>query len=134
MPPPEGVRIQATDPALRNVVYVVPIMTRPLNPPHDCPSCLVAHPVKCVHLLLDDTGSTVVSAGVLALLQEAGIGPGTDLQQAGTLVNPPPLNMGMQHGQPAGHRGHGSNEGRGTWPEGAGPRPRGVGNAIGGTG
>jgi len=61
--------------------YNVPIMTKPIKSfdrfgkllKRKCPTCGVHHPVKTVHLWLDDTGSCLVSSGVLEDLKLAGM-------------------------------------------------------------
>ena len=80
----------------RNVVYLVPIVAKPFPGPFDserdrCPTCHQVHTVKTVHLWLDGAGSCIVSEGVLADLQSAGM---PDLVVMATVVNPPALHFG----------------------------------------
>ncbi|MDP9143706.1 MAG: hypothetical protein M3N43_03260 [Actinomycetota bacterium] len=77
----------------KNGVVLVPIMSKPFagQSIDRCPSCYLVHPVKTVHLWLDAAGSCIVSAGVLADLQSAGM---PDLTVTGTVENPPPLQFG----------------------------------------
>lgn len=55
-----------------------------------CPTCHVLHPVKSVHLWLDDRGECLVSEGVLDELRMAGM-PG--LSVVGAVEKPPPLRI-----------------------------------------
>jgi hypothetical protein len=88
-----GIRIRHV--AAKNSVYLVPIMAKPFrdhslnNEP--CPSCHLIHPCKTVHLWLDGNGSCIVSQGVLADLQSAGM---PDLLVEAEVVNPPALHFG----------------------------------------
>lgn len=86
-----GIRIAHT--TARNVVYLVPIVAKPFTglSLDMCPSCHLVHPVKTVHLWLDAAGSCIVSQGVLADLQSAGM---PDLAVMAEVPNPPPLNFG----------------------------------------
>jgi hypothetical protein len=58
-----------------------------------CPSCHLVHPVKTVHLWLDDTGACIVSQGVLEDLRKAGM---PELETFEEVKNPPPLAIGVQ--------------------------------------
>lgn len=86
-----GIRVAHT--TARNSVVLVPIMSKPFSGDSldQCPSCHLIHPVKTVHLWLDGAGSCIVSEGVLADLQSAGM---PDLAVMGEVANPPPLNFG----------------------------------------
>ena len=83
----------------RSTMVLVPIMSKPLNakPTDLCPGCKamfasdVVHPVKTVHLWLDDTGACIVSDGVLELLREAGM---PELTTENEVANPPTLTIG----------------------------------------
>lgn len=64
-----------------------------------CPTCQIihtdsfGHPVKTVHLYLDDTGACLVSKGVLADLKHPMVGmPNIDI--IADVVNPPPITLG----------------------------------------
>jgi hypothetical protein len=57
-----------------------------------CPNCRIVHPVKTVHLWLDDTGACLVSTGVLEDLKSAGM-PQLDI--VGEVNKPPTLRLGM---------------------------------------
>ena len=80
-------------------MVLVPVMLQPLNWAHDhqCPGCKAVfgrtdvHMVKTIHLWLDDTGSCIVSEGVLKSLRLAGM-PGLDAEN--DVINPPPLSVG----------------------------------------
>lgn len=74
------------------LVHTVPIPTKPLSGQSldMCPTCGVVHPFKTVHLWLDDAGTCIVSAGVLADLQAAGM---PDLDILGEVLNPPTLSL-----------------------------------------
>jgi len=67
-----------------------------------CPGCKLSrgvediHLVKTVHLWLDDTGACIVSEGVLEDLRSAGM---PELDTLEEIVNPPPLQIGMQREQ-----------------------------------
>jgi hypothetical protein len=56
-----------------------------------CPTCGVLHPVKAVHLWLNDAGECLVSEGVLEELRMAGM---PDLVVVGAVDNPPTLQIG----------------------------------------
>lgn len=86
-----GIRISHK--TLRSCVALVPIMKKPFSGDSlkKCPSCLVVHPVKTVHLWLDDAGSCLVSEGVLKDLQSAGM---PELDICAEVKSPPPLHLG----------------------------------------
>lgn len=91
-----GIRIRH-DTLVWPAIALVPLVDRPLYPNRKpdaekdkCPTCLTVHLVKTVHLWLDDKGECVVSAGVFADLQTAGM-PG--LTPVGEVRNPPPLRI-----------------------------------------
>lgn len=86
-----GIRLVHT--TARNVVYLVPIVAKPFTGQSldTCPTCQVIHPCKTVHLWLDEAGSCIVSQGVLADLQSAGM---PDLLVMAEVQNPPPLSFG----------------------------------------
>lgn len=86
-----GIRIRHH--TLRSCVALVPLMHKPLVGASldECPSCHVIHPVKTVHLWLDDSGSCIVSKGVLKDLREAGM---PDLDTLEEVKKPPPLHVG----------------------------------------
>ena len=103
-----GIRIQHTDPKSANGsrVYTIPILSQPLwvhvNPivgVDECDICGVIHPVKTIHLHMDDRGECIVSEGVLKLIQEKADPTGSDglafanLRVAGFVKSPPPLNV-----------------------------------------
>lgn len=85
-----GIRIRHR--TLRSCVALVPVLAKPYTTgPIDCPTCKVLHPVKTVHLWLDDTGTVLVSEGVLAELRMAGM---PELEVLGQVGKPPPLRLG----------------------------------------
>ena len=92
-----GVRIAHRK--LRSCVALVPLMHKPFTGGSldRCPTCQVVHPVKTVHLWLDDAGACIVSEGVLADLKRAGM-PGLEIMA--TVKKPPPLRFGPGHGNP----------------------------------
>ena len=79
---------------LRSTVALIPIPSKPFTGQSldRCPTCQVVHPVKTVHLWLDDVGACIVSQGVLADLKSVGM-PNLDI--VGGVVNPPPLQVGI---------------------------------------
>lgn len=84
-----GIRV-AHD-AARSICHVVPVLAKPYGDGgFICPTCHVLHPVKAVHLWLDDRGECLVSQGVLEELRMAGM-PG--LAVVGSVDNPPPLRI-----------------------------------------
>lgn len=93
-----GIRIRHA--TARSTMVLVPVMVKPLaaGPADICPGCRLifgqqfVHPVKTVHLWLDDTGACLVSAGVLEDLKLAGL---PDIQIVGHTDNPPPLAVGI---------------------------------------
>lgn len=74
------------------LVHTVPIPTKPMSGQSldTCPTCGVIHQFKTVHLWLDDAGTCIVSAGVLADLQAAGM---PDLDILGEVLKPPDLTL-----------------------------------------
>lgn len=78
--------------------HLVPMMTRPIqakdrngrNLYRDCPTCHRYHPVKTIHLWLDEKGECLVSPGVLADLKEAGM---PDLTIVGHDAKPPAIEI-----------------------------------------
>lgn len=83
----------------RSTMVLVPILSKPLNtkPTDVCPGCKLVfgrddvHPVKTVHLWLDDTGTCIVSEGVLEQLREAGM---PQLESENEVQEPPSLWIG----------------------------------------
>lgn len=86
-----GIRIAHQ--SARNVVYTVPIMSKPFTGQSldRCPTCHIVHPVKTVHLWLDAAGSCIVSTGVLEDLKLAGM---PSLSVMAEVLNPPALHFG----------------------------------------
>lgn len=90
MPEPESIRI--VHDTKRSCMATVPIWTKPIaGLRRPCPTCNIIHPVKTVHLWLDDVGSCLVSRGVLEDLQRAGM---PELAVVASLKSPPPLTLG----------------------------------------
>lgn len=84
-----GIRVRHM--TARSVCHVVPVLAIPYaDGGFICPTCHVLHPVKSVHLWLDDRGECLVSEGVLGELRLAGM-PG--LEVVGSVENPPPLRI-----------------------------------------
>lgn len=77
----------------RNQCVVVPVMSRPLAQPYQCPTCHTAHVVKSIHLWVDADGHTIVSKGVLEDLRLAGLEANHILYE-GAVSKPPPLRAG----------------------------------------
>jgi len=75
------------------IIHTVPIPRKPLSGDSfkRCPNCQVIHPVKTVHLWLDDAGTCLVSKGVLSDLQLAGM---PDLVIVGEVKAPPAIQLG----------------------------------------
>ncbi len=89
-----GIKLRYTKP--HNGLALIPLMHKPLfwdSLKKTCPLCLVTHPVKTVHLWLDDTGQCLVSTGVLEDLEKAGM---PDLAIVGSVKNPPPIQVGRK--------------------------------------
>jgi hypothetical protein len=92
-----GVRIRHR--TARSTIVLVPIMSKPLNVTAEdvCPGCFqgrgvkTVHPVKTVHLWVDDSGACIVSTGVLDALKSEGM---PDLDIVEEVKNPPPLTLG----------------------------------------
>lgn len=72
-----------------NLLYLVPLLAKPIKGRH-CPLCQTEHGCKTIHLELRD-GAAIVSTGVLADLQSAGM---PDLDIVGEVVAPPTLRAG----------------------------------------
>lgn len=88
-----SVGIRLAHKTLRSCVALVPILSKPFSGDSikKCPNCQVIHPVKTVHLWLDDVGSVLVSEGVLKDLRDAGM---PDLEICAEVKSPPPLSLG----------------------------------------
>lgn len=89
-----GIRIRYTQP--NNGLALIPLLHKPFqwdSLKKTCPLCQVTHPVKTVHLWLNDQDECVVSTGVLEDLRKAGM---PDLIVTGSVKNPPPLHIGRQ--------------------------------------
>lgn len=63
-----GIRIRHPHPDARNTTLRL-VSDRPMRGGHDCPQCHAHHTHKTYHLVLDDTGATIVSEGVLEALK-----------------------------------------------------------------
>ena len=92
-----GVRIAHN--TLRSCLALAPILHKPFTGQSldICPTCQVVHPVKTVHLVLDDAGTCIVSEGVLKDLQGAhGVGGLAlhNLRIVNEVKKPPPLAFG----------------------------------------
>lgn len=87
-----GIRIRHR--TLRSCVALVPIMAKPMTglSLYECPHCHVVHPVKTVHLWLDDTGSCTVSTGVFDDMRNGWTGP-PEFDVVGEVKDPPPLSL-----------------------------------------
>lgn len=88
----------------RSGVHLTPIMSIPMidhsnSPTSICPSCHVWHPVKTLHIWVDDTGKAMISQGVLDLLNLA-TPPMDDFALEGSTTDPPPLKAGAGIGRP----------------------------------
>lgn len=89
-----GVRIQ--HPRARSVTFTLADAARPLRGPLACGArivvagelrpCARTHTVKTYHLNLDETGATIVSAEVWAMLQRI---PGQPFAVANEVARPP---------------------------------------------
>ena len=89
-----GIKIRYTKP--NNGLVLIPLLHKPFqwdSLKKVCPLCQVTHPVKTVHLWLNDVDECVVSTGVLEDLQKAGL---PDLIVTGGVAVPPPLHIGRQ--------------------------------------
>ena len=89
-----GVKIRYTKP--NNGLALIPLLHKPFqwdSLKKVCPLCQVTHPVKTVHLWLNDRDECLVSTGVLEDLRKAGM---PDLLITGSVVKPPPLTIGRQ--------------------------------------
>lgn len=89
---PSGIRVRHTG-GLTSTVYLVPVLKKPYTTgPIDCPLCQTFHPVKTVHLWLEDDGGVIVSPGVLEELKMAGM---PQLEIVNEVKKPPPLQLGV---------------------------------------
>lgn len=99
MPKPEGILIhqKATGPDAKVTgirVHVVHVMTKSYGDnPLDCKVCGVIHPVKAIHLWLNEDSQCLVSPGVLEDLKLAGL-EAEGITVVGQVKNPPPIRMG----------------------------------------
>ena len=81
----------------RSQLHLTPILSIPMvdvpnSPTSICPTCQVWHPVKTLHIYVDDVGKATVSAGVLKLLKKAGM---DGFVEQGSTKKPPPLKIGQ---------------------------------------
>jgi hypothetical protein len=72
------------------MLYLVPVLKKPIKRPRKCPVCHTPHPCKTVHLHLVE-GDAIVSSGVLAELKMAGM---PDLDVVEVVARPPALEIG----------------------------------------
>ena len=89
-----GIKIRYTKP--NNGLALIPLLHKPFqwdSLKKTCPMCQVTHPVKTVHLWLNDQDECLVSTGVLEDLKKAGM---PDLVVVGSVDKPPPLHIGRQ--------------------------------------
>jgi len=89
-----GIKIRYTKP--NNGLALIPLLHKPFqwdSLKKVCPLCQVTHPVKTVHLWLNDQDECLVSTGVLEDLRKAGM---PDLLVSGSVDKPPPLHIGRQ--------------------------------------
>lgn len=94
----EGIRIRHIQ--RRNTVHVVPLLHKPFPPDAQltiCGACergsgqQLKHPVKTLHLALDDTGSIIVSKDILNDLRRCPDTAGYRVDSA--VLNPPPVGI-----------------------------------------
>ncbi len=94
----EGIRIRHTQ--RRNTVHVVPLLHKPFPPDAQLTTCgacergsgqKLKHPVKTLHLALDDTGSIIVSKDILEDLRRCPDTAGYRVDSA--VLNPPPVTV-----------------------------------------
>lgn len=98
--PPKGKKLGHTirHATSRSGLHLTPLLFAPIpteqdgNPPKVCPTCRTHHPVKTLHIWVDDTGTAIVSGGVLQLLRRAGM-DGYTLE--GSTKTPPALKVGQ---------------------------------------
>jgi len=89
-----GIKIRYTKP--NNGLALIPLLHKPFqwdSLKKTCPLCQVTHPVKTVHLWLNDQDECLVSTGVLEDLRKAGF---PDLIIKDVVDKPPPLHIGRQ--------------------------------------
>ncbi len=89
-----GIKIRYLKP--HHGLVLVPIVSQPFqwdSLKKVCNLCQVTHLVKTIHLWLDDTGSCLVSTGVLEQLRKVEM---PDLIVVGSTKNPPPIQVGRK--------------------------------------
>lgn len=89
-----GIRIRYMKP--NSGLVTIPLLHKPFywdSLKKTCNLCQVSHPVKTVHLWLNDQDECLVSTGVLEQLKVAGM---PDLVITGSVEKPPPLHIGRQ--------------------------------------
>jgi hypothetical protein len=106
MSKPVAIKLAHRD--LRSCVVTVPLPSVPLpfSPTYGidgrCPTCMVIHPHKTIHLNVDADGTCLVSTVVFAALRGVGAidegerppeGPAVPFTYVGEVVEPPPLNL-----------------------------------------
>ncbi len=87
-----GIRIRHR--TLRSQIHLIPILSKPLlhDSLHECGACHVTHPVKTIHLWLDDTGSATVSQGVYDDMATGWTGE-PEYDVVSEVEKPPPVSM-----------------------------------------
>jgi hypothetical protein len=98
----KGIRLRYTGPAppLANGgrIHLVPLTWQPFPARNlvvgrdECPTCGIIHPCKTVHLHLEPDNTCLVSEGVLAHLNQAGLAL-SQLKVEGSTKTPPPLRI-----------------------------------------
>ena len=72
--------------------WLVPVPTQPFTTPRVCVACGIRHDMKTLHLRMDSAGETMVSDGVLALLEAGSVSSSYEI--VARLDDPPPLTVG----------------------------------------
>lgn len=81
---------------LRNAIKVIELPQKLLKQPYLCPTCMVRHRVKSIHLWFDEHGSTIVHPKVMELIRE--FCPGglpSDIAVGALVAKPPATQIGL---------------------------------------
>ena len=93
--PPKGTGFNVRHKTITSKVVLIPLMWIPMlgDSLRICNLCRMVHPVKTIHLQLDDNGRATVSFGVLEQMRRAGL-KRFGFVYEGSLTAPPPVTCG----------------------------------------
>lgn len=83
-----GIRIRHQHPNARGATLRLVDPNRPMRIPHECPQCHEKHPLKTYHLVLDQSGATIVSKEIVERLKTFPDNGGFEILEE--IADPPP--------------------------------------------